>query len=66
VPVEAGAQAMRGLGADDWMVGAMVDYFHAYARSWASDVTPDFQAVVGRAPRSVDDFVRDFGAAFQG
>jgi hypothetical protein len=57
---------MRGFGADEWMVGMMVDYFTAYSRSWASDVTPDFEAVVGRKPRGADDFARDFAAAFKG
>ena len=66
VPVEAAASAMRNYGADEWMVGMMVDYFTAYSRSWASEVTPDFESVVGRKSRSADDFARDFAAAFKG
>ena len=66
VPVEAAASAMRSFGADEWMVGMMVDYFTAYSRSWASDVTPDFESVVGRKPRGVDEFARDFAGAFRG
>jgi uncharacterized protein YbjT (DUF2867 family) len=66
VPVEAAVAGMRGMGMDDWMVGLMVDYFQAYARSWAADVTGDFAAVVGRPARSVADFARDFAGAFRG
>ena len=66
VPVEAAASAMRGFGAEEWMVGMMIDYFTAYSRSWASDVTPDFEAVVGRKSRTIDDFARDFAGAFKG
>jgi uncharacterized protein YbjT (DUF2867 family) len=66
VPIEAAVQGMKQWGMDDWMVGMMVDYMTAYARSWASEVTPDFQKVVGRPSRSVDDFARDFAAAFKG
>jgi uncharacterized protein YbjT (DUF2867 family) len=66
VPTEAAVQGMKQWGMDDWMVGMMVDYMTAYARSWASDVTPDFEKVVGHKSRSVDDFARDFAAAFKG
>lgn len=66
VPVEAAVQGMKSWGMDDWMVGMMIDYMAAYARSWASDVTPDFQQVVGRPSRSVDEFARDFASAFGG
>ena len=66
VPVEAAAQGMKQWGMDDWMVGMMVDYMNAYARNWASDVTSDFQQVVGRPARSIDEFARDFAGAFKG
>lgn len=66
VPMEAAVQGMKSWGMDDWMVGMMIDYMTAYSRSWASDVTPDFQKVVGRPARSIDDFARDFAAAFKG
>jgi uncharacterized protein YbjT (DUF2867 family) len=66
VPVEAAVQGMKSWGMDDWMVGMMIDYMAAYARSWASDVTPDFQQVVGQPSRSVDEFARDFASAFGG
>jgi uncharacterized protein YbjT (DUF2867 family) len=66
VPIEAAVQGMKQWGMDDWMVGMMADYMTAYARSWASEVTPDFQQVVGRPSRSIDDFARDFAGAFKG
>jgi uncharacterized protein YbjT (DUF2867 family) len=66
VPMEAAVQGMKSWGMDDWMVGMMIDYMTAYSRSWASGVTPDFQNVVGRPSRSVDEFARDFAGAFKG
>jgi uncharacterized protein YbjT (DUF2867 family) len=66
VPTEAGMAAMKSFGLDDVMVAMMGDYLDAYARSWASDVTPDFERVVGRRSRSADDFARDFKQAFGG
>jgi uncharacterized protein YbjT (DUF2867 family) len=66
VPVEAAVAGMRGMGADDWMVAMMVDYFQAYAQSWAADVTGDFASVVERPARSVAEFARDFAGAFKG
>ena len=66
VPMEAAVAGMEGAGMDKWMVSAMVDYMHAYAKNWASEVTDTFASVVGHAPRSVADFARDFAAAFKG
>jgi uncharacterized protein YbjT (DUF2867 family) len=65
VPVEAAVAGMRGMGMDDWMVAMMVDYFAAYAKSWAADVTGDFASVVGRPARSVAEFARDFASTFK-
>lgn len=56
VPLDATLQGMRGMGIDAWNLGALADYFQAYARSWASDVTPDFENVVGKPARTIDDF----------
>jgi uncharacterized protein YbjT (DUF2867 family) len=66
IPVEASAQAMKSFGADDWMIGMMIDYQNAYARSWASDVTETFPAIVGHPAHTIDDFARDFAGAFKG
>jgi len=62
VPLEAALQGMGGMGIDSWNLGALADYFQAYARSWASDVTPDFERVVGHPARAIDEFVTTLGA----
>jgi hypothetical protein len=38
--------------------------WNAYSRTWADAITGDFSQVVGRPARNIDDFVRDFAAAF--
>jgi NAD(P)H dehydrogenase (quinone) len=59
VPSDAFAEAARGNGADDWMVGILRDYSAAYARGWGDFTTDNVQRITGHAPRSVDDFVKD-------
>ena len=66
VPNEAAVSSMTQMGMDEWMVNALSDYFAAYSRNWADLVTPDFQKVVGKEPRSFSDFARDFAGAFGG
>jgi uncharacterized protein YbjT (DUF2867 family) len=64
VPVEAAQQAMTRNGLDPWMVNFMTDYLNAYSANWGDLATGDFQAVTGKAPRSIEQFARDFAAAF--
>ena len=51
-------------GIPAWIVGMLVEYSQAYAAGWGDHTTSDFADVVGHAPRSVDDFIRDHVAAF--
>jgi uncharacterized protein YbjT (DUF2867 family) len=51
-------------GIPAWIVGMLVEYSQAYAAGWGDHTTSDFVDVVGHAPRSVDDFIRDHVAAF--
>jgi uncharacterized protein YbjT (DUF2867 family) len=64
VPVEAAQQAMTRNGLDPWMVNFMTDYLNAYSANWGDLATGDFQAVTGKVPRSIEQFARDFAAAF--
>ncbi len=64
VPVEAARQAMGQMGMDDWAQNMMADYFNAYSRNWGDFVTDDIQKVMGKPPRSIADFARDFAGAF--
>ncbi|MEI7868241.1 MAG: NmrA family NAD(P)-binding protein [Candidatus Methylumidiphilus sp.] len=64
VSVDDARQSMAQMGLDDWMVNLMCDYFAAYSANWGDLVTDDFQRVMGKAPRSIEQFARDFGGAF--
>ena len=64
VPVEGARQSMAQMGMDEWMVNLMCDYCTAYSTNWGDLVTDDFQRVTGKAPRSIEQFARDFGGAF--
>ena len=64
VPLEAADDAMAKMGFDEWIRALMTDYFAAYSRNWRATATEDFTRIVGRPPRSIDDFARDFAGAF--
>lgn len=64
VSVDDARQSMAQMGMDDWMVNLMCDYFKAYSANWGDVVTDDFQRVTGKAPRSIEQFARDFAQAF--
>jgi uncharacterized protein YbjT (DUF2867 family) len=64
VPVEAAQQALTQMGLDPWMVNLTTDYLKAYSANWGDFATGDFQAVTGKAPRSIEQFARDFATAF--
>ena len=64
VSVDDARQSMAQMGLDDWTVNLMCDYFAAYSANWGDLVTDDFQRVTGKAPRSIEQFAKDFGGAF--
>jgi uncharacterized protein YbjT (DUF2867 family) len=64
VPVEAARQAMTQMGMDPWMANLLCDYSTAYSANWGDLVTDDFQRVTGKAPRSIEQFAKDFAGAF--
>ena len=59
VPPAAAGEAMRRFGADEWTVGVVRDYCTAYSSGWGDFTTDHVERITDRAPRSVDDFVRD-------
>ena len=64
VSIDNARQSMAQMGLDDWMANLMCDYFKAYSANWGDMVTDDFQRVTGKAPRSIEQFARDFHGAF--
>lgn len=65
VALEATRQSMLQAGMDEWSVNLLCDYFNAYSTNWGDLVTDDFQRVVGKAPRSITQFAKDFAGAFR-
>jgi len=64
IPVEAAHRAMIEMGMDPWMVNFTTDYLKAYSANWGDLANGEFQAVTGKAPRSIEQFARDFAGAF--
>jgi uncharacterized protein YbjT (DUF2867 family) len=64
VTVEVQRQSILQTGMDEWMANLLGDYSTAYSANWGDLVTDDFQRVMGKAPRSVAQFGRDFAGAF--
>jgi uncharacterized protein YbjT (DUF2867 family) len=64
IPVEAAWQAMTQMGMDPWMVNFTTDYLKAYSANWGDIANGEFHAVTGKAPRSIEQFARDFAGAF--
>jgi uncharacterized protein YbjT (DUF2867 family) len=64
VPLEAARQSMSRMGMDEWTTNMLCDYFAAFSSNWGDVVTDDFQRVLGKPPRSIAQFARDFVGAF--
>jgi len=64
VPVEAVGPAMAQMGMDPWTTNLFVDYVKAYGANWGNFANGEFQAVTGKAPRSIEQFARDFAGVF--
>lgn len=64
IPWEAAQQAMAKMGMDPWSINFLGDYMKAYSGNWGDFANGEFQAVTGKAPRSIEQFARDFAGAF--
>ncbi|MBW8889709.1 MAG: SDR family oxidoreductase [Fibrobacteres bacterium] len=64
IPWEAAQQAMTQMGMDMWTINFLGDYMKAYSANWGDIANGEFQAVTGKAPRSMEQFARDFAGAF--
>jgi uncharacterized protein YbjT (DUF2867 family) len=52
-------RAMLGYGAPEWLVDGMIDYERLCIEGGAAAVTDTFARLMGKKPRSFDDFARD-------
>ena len=66
VPLEAGKQAMMGLGMPEWIADGFVELLDEFARDWGDRVSPHVEKITGRPGRSIDQFARDFAPVFGG
>jgi hypothetical protein len=63
IPPQAFADSIRGL-LPPWQAdGLLEDYAH-YRRGEAAQVSPVIAEITGTAPRSIEQFTRDYAAAF--
>ena len=66
VPLEAGREAMVGMGLSEWMADAMTEYSKAFSEGLGDFTTSDVQELTGHPARSFETFARDFAQAFSG
>ena len=64
VPLEAGRQAMVGMGLPEWIADAFGEYFKAFSEDYGDFTTPDVENVSGHTARSYETFARDFAQVF--
>jgi len=65
VTASAFRDTLLAVGMPAWQVDGLIEDYAHYARGEAAAVAPDVRRVTGHAPRSFDDFARDFEDAFK-
>ena len=66
VPVAAAEAAMLEAGMPEWDAHALAEIQGLFATGIYAEVTDDLEKLLGRRPRTFEDFARDFAAAFSG
>jgi uncharacterized protein YbjT (DUF2867 family) len=62
VPPEAFGENLRGFGLPDSQVADILALFEVFKAGYAATVTPDVAQLLGREPRTIADFARDYRA----
>lgn len=57
-------KSLLGHGVPGWIVDMLEEYARAYADGWGDFTTETVAELLGRGPRDVADFARDYAAAF--
>jgi hypothetical protein len=52
-------------GMPEWFAAELVGFQAATAAGHAAAMSTDAQTILGRPPRSFDDFARDYASAFE-
>ena len=66
VPIQAIRESLVQMGFPQWNADGLGELFEYYASGAATAVASGVQDVLGRPPRSLDDFARDHVEAFKG
>ena len=64
VPLEAGREAMVGMGLPEWLADAFSEYLTAFSEGYGDFTTPDVEELTGHPARSYETFARDFAHVF--
>lgn len=64
VPADAVRAALRAGGRSDWFADAMVEVMEHVRTGAAGSVTGTVEEILGRPPRSYEQFAREYSAAF--
>jgi uncharacterized protein YbjT (DUF2867 family) len=64
IPPEAMREALLGVGLPVWQADGLVEDYAHYRRGEAAAVTSGVRDAIGKAPRSFDEFARDYAAMF--
>jgi uncharacterized protein YbjT (DUF2867 family) len=65
LPADQFKQALLGAGLPEWSANALIDLQQLYRSGGASAVTNDVEQILGRKPRSFEQFSRDHAEVFQ-
>lgn len=65
IPPEAAHEAMLSFGMSEWLADEYLTYYDIFKNNQADFATDDYESVMDRKPRSIDDFTRDFVGVFE-
>jgi uncharacterized protein YbjT (DUF2867 family) len=65
VPHEASYEAMTGMGIPAWIAAGYGELMQGFSEGFASRATDNVKTLTGHAPRSIEQFVRDFTQVFE-
>lgn len=62
--VEPTRQYFSGLGANEWLAGLNASFMSTYLHNWGDFTSDDFETIMGRPPRNIRQFAKDYAKAF--
>lgn len=66
VPLEGAVGAMKERGMPDWLVAHQTAMMKLCAAGSMAETSGEIERLTGQAPRTIDDFARDFSGVFTG